>query len=287
MFPTGRLTTLMMASAATLLSAVPALAGDGQPSPWQLGFQNAVTPIFEQIHSFHNFILIIITVVTLFVLALLVYCIWRFSEKNNPVPSKTTHHVLLEVVWTIAPVLILVVIAIPSFRLLYAQYTPPPADLTIKVVGRQWNWDIVYPDANELTLTAVMLQENELKAGQPRLLSVDNEAVVPVGKVVRVQVTAEDVIHSFAMPAFGVKTDAVPGRLNETWFRADKEGVYHGQCSELCGQDHAFMPIVIRVVKQDLYEKWLEAAKTDTGEAKKLLEASLGQPDGSAAVAQR
>ncbi|MFD1332714.1 cytochrome c oxidase subunit II [Methylopila musalis] len=284
MLPSGRLTSLMI-SAAGLLAASPALAGDGQPSPWQLGFQKAASPIFEQIHSFHNFILVIIVLVTLFVLALLVYCVVRFNEKSNPVPSKTTHHTMLEVVWTIAPVLILVVIAIPSFRLLYAQYTPPPVDLTIKVVGRQWNWDIVYPDANELTLTAVMLQDSELN-GKPRLLAVDNEAVVPVGKVVHVDVTAEDVLHSFALPAFGVKVDAVPGRLNSTWFRADREGVYYGQCSELCGQDHAFMPIAIRVVNEDLYKRWLEAAQKDTDEAKKLLEASV---NGAAAtnVAQR
>ena len=274
-----------MISAAGLFAAAPALAGDGQPSPWQLGFQQAASPIFEQIHSFHNFILVIIIAVTLFVLALLVYCVVRFNEKSNPVPSKTTHHTMLEVVWTIAPVLILVVIAIPSFRLLYAQFTPPPADLTLKVVGRQWNWDIVYPDANELTLTAVMLQDSELN-GKPRLLAVDNEAVVPVGKVVHVDVTAEDVLHSFALPAFGVKVDAVPGRLNSTWFRADREGVYYGQCSELCGQDHAFMPIAIRVVNDDLYKRWLEAAQKDTDEAKKLLEASV---NGAAAtnVAQR
>ncbi|MDR6286726.1 cytochrome c oxidase subunit 2 [Methylopila jiangsuensis] len=274
-----------MISAAGLFAAAPALAGDGQPSPWQLGFQQSASPIFEQIHSFHNFILVIIVAITLFVLGLLVYCVVRFNEKSNPVPSKTTHHTMLEVVWTIAPVLILVVIAIPSFRLLYAQFTPPPADLTIKVVGRQWNWDIVYPDANELTLTAVMLQDSELN-GKPRLLAVDNEAVVPVGKVVHVDVTAEDVLHSFAMPAFGVKVDAVPGRLNSTWFRADREGVYYGQCSELCGQDHAFMPIAIRVVNDDLYKRWLEAAQKDTDEAKKLLEASV---NGAAAtnVAQR
>ncbi|GLK76929.1 cytochrome c oxidase subunit 2 [Methylopila jiangsuensis] len=284
MLPSGRLTSFMI-SAAGLFAAAPALAGDGQPSPWQLGFQQSASPIFEQIHSFHNFILVIIVAITLFVLGLLVYCVVRFNEKSNPVPSKTTHHTMLEVVWTIAPVLILVVIAIPSFRLLYAQFTPPPADLTIKVVGRQWNWDIVYPDANELTLTAVMLQDSELN-GKPRLLAVDNEAVVPVGKVVHVDVTAEDVLHSFAMPAFGVKVDAVPGRLNSTWFRADREGVYYGQCSELCGQDHAFMPIAIRVVNDDLYKRWLEAAQKDTDEAKKLLEASV---NGAAAtnVAQR
>ncbi|MFJ5487884.1 cytochrome c oxidase subunit II [Hansschlegelia beijingensis] len=273
MLRTGRPTTILAAAlAATIAAAAPALAGTGQPSPWQLGLQGAVTPIFHQAHSFHAFLLAIITVIVLFVLALLVYCVVRFREEKNPVPSKTTHHTLLEVAWTIIPVLILVVIAIPSFRLLYAQYSPPPADLTIKVVGRQWNWDIVYPDANELTLTQIMLEPEELEPGQPRLLAVDNNAVVPVNKVVRVQVTAEDVIHSFAMPSFGVKVDAVPGRLNETWFKAEKEGIYYGQCSELCGLAHAFMPIAIQVVSEDTYNKWLEAAKTDTEAAKKVLQ---------------
>jgi len=273
MLRTGRPTTLLAAAlAATVAAAAPAIAGEGQPSPWQIGFQDAVTPIFHQAHSFHSFLLIIITAIVLFVLALLVICVVRFREEKNPVPSKTTHHTLLEVAWTVIPVLILVVIAIPSFRLLYAQYTPPKADLTLKVVGRQWNWDVVYPDAGELTLTQIMLAPEELQPGQPYRLAVDNTAVVPVNKVVRVQVTAEDVIHSFAVPSFGIKADAVPGRLNETWFKAEKEGVYYGQCSELCGLQHAGMPIAIQVVSEDTYNKWLDAAKTDTEAAKKVLQ---------------
>jgi cytochrome c oxidase subunit 2 len=247
------------------------MAGEGQPSPWQFGLQDAVTPVFRQAHEFHSFILIIMTAVVLFVLALLVTCVVRFNEKRNPIPSKTTHHTLLEVAWTIVPVLILVVIAIPSFRLLFAQYSPPPADLTIKVVGRQWNWDVVYPDANDLTMTQLMLVDDELQPGQPRQLATDNVAVVPVNKVVRVEVTGEDVIHSFTIPSFGVKVDAVPGRLNETWFKAEKEGIYYGQCSELCGFAHDAMPISIQVVSQEIYDKWLAVAKTSLDEAKKVL----------------
>jgi cytochrome c oxidase subunit 2 len=269
--PAVKTTLRIAATAAALFSAGSAMAGTGQPSPWQLGLQDAVTPVFRQMHEFHSFILAIITVIVLFVLALLVVCVVRFNEKANPVPSKTTHHTLLEVAWTIVPVLILVVIAIPSFRLLFAQYSPPPADLTIKVVGRQWNWDVVYPDASELTMTQLMLVDDELQPGQPRQLATDNVAVVPINKVVRVEVTGEDVIHSFTIPSFGVKVDAVPGRLNETWFKAEKEGIYYGQCSELCGFGHDAMPISIQVVSQEIYDKWLAAAKTSLDEAKKVL----------------
>jgi cytochrome c oxidase subunit 2 len=269
--PVVKTTLRFAATAAALFSAGSAMAGEGQPSPWQFGLQDAVTPVFRQAHEFHSFILIIMTAVVLFVLALLVTCVVRFNEKRNPIPSKTTHHTLLEVAWTIVPVLILVVIAIPSFRLLFAQYSPPPADLTIKVVGRQWNWDVVYPDANDLTMTQLMLVDDELQPGQPRQLATDNVAVVPVNKVVRVEVTGEDVIHSFTIPSFGVKVDAVPGRLNETWFKAEKEGIYYGQCSELCGFAHDAMPISIQVVSQETYDKWLAVAKTSLDEAKKVL----------------
>ncbi|MFC7051776.1 cytochrome c oxidase subunit II [Hansschlegelia quercus] len=269
--PAVKTTLRIAATAAALFSAGSAMAGTGQPSPWQFGLQDAVTPVFRQAHEFHSFILAIMAVIVLFVLALLVICVVRFNEKAHPVPSKTTHHTLLEVAWTILPVLILVVIAIPSFRLLFAQYSPPPADLTIKVVGRQWNWDVVYPDAGELTMTQLMLVDDELQPGQPRQLATDNVAVVPINKVVRVEVTGEDVIHSFTIPSFGVKVDAVPGRLNETWFKAEKEGIYYGQCSELCGFAHDAMPISIQVVSQEIYDKWLAAAKTSLDEAKKVL----------------
>ncbi|MET0313387.1 MAG: cytochrome c oxidase subunit II [Hansschlegelia sp.] len=289
MLRTGRKTTITGAALflAALATAAPALAGQGQPTPWQIGLQDAVTPVFEQAHEFHNFLLAIITVITLFVLALLVIVVVKFRESAHPVPSKTTHHTMLEVAWTILPVLILIVIAIPSFKLLFAQYTPPPADLTIKVVGRQWNWDVVYPDQNALTITQIMLQPDELKPGQPKRLAVDNAAVVPVNKVVRVEVTAEDVIHAFTIPSFGVKVDAVPGRLNETWFKAEKEGAYYGQCSELCGLQHAGMPIEIRVVSEDVYNKWLEAAKKGSDDANKVLEQAALEREAATAVASR
>ncbi|WP_155905177.1 cytochrome c oxidase subunit II [Methylopila sp. M107] len=287
MFRPGRMTTMALAALGAGAAAAPAIAGTGQPSPWQLGLQNAVTPVFHQAHDFHDFLLILITAITLFVLALLLYCIWRFNETKNPVPSKTTHHTLLEVAWTIIPVLILVVIAVPSFRLLYAQYTPPPADVTIKVVGRQWNWDVVYPDQNALTITQLMLQEDELENGQPAKLAVDNPAVVPVNKVVKVDVTAEDVIHAFTIPSFGVKVDAIPGRLNQTWFKAEKEGAYYGQCSELCGLAHAFMPIEIQVVSEETYKKWLEAAKANPEKAKEVLKQAKADAAAANAVAAR
>lgn len=281
MFAPGRMTTSALAALAAATVAGPAFAGTGQPSPWQLGLQNSVTQVFDQAHQFHSFLLIIITVITLFVLALLVYCVVRFNETRNPTPSKTTHHTLLEVAWTIIPVLILVAIAVPSFRLLYAQYSPPPTDVTIKVVGRQWNWDVVYPDANALTVTQLMLQKDELEQGQPFALAVDNNAVVPVGKVVKVDVTAEDVIHAFTIPSFGVKVDAIPGRLNQTWFKAEKEGVYYGQCSELCGLAHAYMPIAIEVVSEETYKKWLEAAKAGPEKAKEVLRQAKLEREGA------
>lgn len=281
-------TTLIAAMAAAAAAATaPAFAGTGQPSDWQIGLQGAVTPVFRQAHEFHNFVLVIITVITLFVLALLVIVVVRFRESKNPTPSTTTHHTLLEVAWTIIPVLILVAIAVPSFRLLYAQYTPPPADLTIKVVGRQWSWDVVYPDANALTINQNMLQEDELEAGQPAKLAVDVPAVVPVNKVVKVDVTAEDVIHAFTIPSFGVKVDAIPGRLNQTWFKAEKEGVYYGQCSELCGLAHAFMPIEIRVVSEETYKKWLEAAKANPDKAKDVLKQAKADAAAATSVAAR
>jgi len=253
-FATAAATALAVAALAT----VPALAGTGMPSPWQLNLQGAATPVAEFIHWFHDWLNIIITIVTLFVLALMIYVVFRFNEKANPVPSKTTHNALLEVCWTVIPVLILVVIAIPSFRLLKLQL--------------QWRWTYEYPKENGgFTFDSLMLNEedrakaiasNKIKAAEaPRLLAVDNEAVVPVGKTVRVQVTASDVIHKFTVPSFGIKIDAIPGRLNETWFKAEREGIYYGQCSFICGQDHAYMPIAVRVVSQERYAAWLAEAK--------------------------
>ena len=232
-----------------------------QPEPWKFGLQEAATPVMENIAWFHTFLFWLITVITLFVLALLVIVIVKYNAKANPVPSKTTHNTLIEVAWTIIPVLILVGIAVPSFRLLFFQLDLPKADLTIKATGKQWFWTYTYPDNGPIEFDSIMLQDNERKPGQPRLLAVNNEVVVPINKVVRVQTTAADVIHAFAVPAFGIKIDAIPGRLNETWFKATKEGIYYGQCSELCGKDHAFMPIQVRVVSEQAFTAWIEDAK--------------------------
>jgi cytochrome c oxidase subunit 2 len=248
-------------TAAVLLIAAPALAGSGQPTNWQLGFQQSATPVMDQITGFHYLLLVIITAITLFVLALLVVIVVRFNAKANPTPSKTTHNTLLEVAWTVIPVIILVAIAVPSFRLLFLQLTIPQADLTIKATGKQWFWTYNYPDHGQFEFDSLMVQDKDRKPDQPRLLAVDNEVVVPVNKTVRMQVIGADVIHAFAVPSFGIKIDAVPGRLNETWFKAEREGVYYGQCSELCGKDHAFMPIAVRVVKEAEFNAWVEAAK--------------------------
>jgi cytochrome c oxidase subunit 2 len=239
-----------------------AFAGTGQPSPWQIGFQGAASPIMEQIDQFHLWLTIISALITLFVLVLLLIVFIRFNEKANPVPSTTTHHTMLEVAWTVIPVVILVAIAIPSFRLLFNQLDIPKADITIKATGTAgWTWVYEYPDHGGFNFISSMVQEKDLKPGQPLLLAVDNEVVLPVNKIVRVQVTAEGIIHAFALPSFGLKIDAVPGRLNETWFKATKTGWFYGQCSELCGINHAYMPIAIRVVSDEEFAKWLEEAK--------------------------
>ena len=242
-----------------LLSGGAALAA-GQPEPWQLGLQQGATPVMDNIIWFHNFLLYVITAITLFVLALLVYIVVKFNAKANPVPSRTTHNTTIEVIWTVVPVLILVMIAVPSFRLLFFQLNTPQADVTVKATGKQWFWSYSYPDS-KFEFDSLMVQTKDLKPGQPRLLSVDNEIVVPVNKVVRVLTTGSDVIHAFAIPSFGIKIDAIPGRVNETWFKAEREGMYYGQCSELCGKDHAFMPIAIRVVSDTEYTAWLDQAK--------------------------
>jgi len=246
--------------AVTVLVGDVALAATGQPEPWQLGLQQAATPVMDNIIWFHNFLLWIITAIALFVLALLVIVVVKFNARSNPVPSRTTHNTTIEVIWTVVPVLILVAIAVPSFRLLFYQLNTPKADVTVKATGKQWFWSYSYPDS-KFEFDSLMVQANDLKPGQPRLLTVDNEMVVPVNKVVKVLTTGADVIHSFAIPSFGIKIDAIPGRINETWFKAEHEGVYYGQCSELCGKDHAFMPIAIRVVSDRDYTVWLEQAK--------------------------
>ena len=250
-----RLLGLAVAGTA-LVAGGTAFAEMGQPAPWEYNLQEAASPVMESIISFHNLLVVIITVITLFVLALLIIVAVKFNAKANPVPSTTTHHTLIEVAWTLIPVLILVAIAVPSFRLLFLELDIPKPDVTIKATGKQWYWSYSYPDNGKFEFDSLLAQDKK-----PRLLGVDNEMVVPVNKVIRVQTTAADVIHAFAMPAFGVKIDAIPGRLNETWFKATKTGMFYGQCSELCGKDHAFMPIAIKVVSDQEFAAWIEAAK--------------------------
>ena len=252
----------LAAFSGAFVSSAAAEAPVGIATPGQMGFQTAVTSLAEEIHSFHDLLLWMCVIISLFVLGLLVYVAVRFNEKANPVPSRTTHSTTLEVAWTIIPVLILVVMAIPSFRILTHQLTLPEADLTIKVTGKQWYWSYDYPkDQGDFGFDSILKTGADLKEGDIRLLSVDNEAVVPVNKIVRMQITGADVIHSFVVPAFGIRMDAVPGRLNETWFKAEREGLYYGQCSKLCGKDHAFMPIAVRVVSEQNYQAWVADAK--------------------------
>lgn len=284
-----------------------ALAGAGQPSPWQKGLQDPVTEVATEIHKFHDVVNILIIVITVFVLALMIYVSVRFNEKANPTPSRTTHHTGLEIAWTVIPILILVVIAVPSFKLLYLQYAYPKPDLTIKAIGNAWYWDHEYPDYDGFKITSNMVRDEDVLKGQfgdadyakrygqlsgtaltkqqyidaapmyaskglVRQLSVDNEIVVPEGKVVHVLVTASDVIHNWTVPSFGSKVDAVPGRVTATWFRATKRGLYYGQCSELCGKDHASMPIAVRVVTSAAFDEWagaMKAAKAETNSGRR------------------
>jgi cytochrome c oxidase subunit II len=265
--------------AAIGLGIDPALATAGQSAPGQIGLQAPVTEVAREIHSFYDFVNIIIIAISLVVLALMIYVMVRFRESANPTPSKTTHNTFLEVAWTVVPILILVAIAIPSFKLLMLQYTYPKPDLTVKAIGNAWFWEHEYPDQGGFTITSNMLSDEEVaekvKAGipTPRLLAVDNEIVVPVNSNVHVLVTSNDVIHNWTIPSFGSKIDAVPGRLTSTWFKAEQEGIFYGQCSELCGMNHAFMPIAVRVVKQGVFDEWAGAMKAkDRKKAKEILD---------------
>ena len=232
-----------------------------QPKDWQLGFQEAASSSMREIVNFHDKILLpIIIAISVFVLFLMIYACIRFRASRNPNPSTRTHNVAVEVLWTLIPCLILIVMAVPSFKILYKQDTIPKADVTVKAIGYQWYWGYEYPDEN-IIFESYMIETKDLKENQPRLLAVDNEVVVPVNKVVKVLITANDVLHAWALPSFGVKRDAVPGRINETWFKAEKVGTYYGQCSELCGIKHAFMPITVRVVSEEDYQEWLNGAK--------------------------
>lgn len=267
-----RLSKVLVAAvaAAVGIGAFTALAGIAYaevPRPWELGFQTPATPVMDRIEDFHNLLLVIITAISVFVLALLIIVMVRFNAKSNPTPSGTTHNTFIEVAWTVVPILILLVIAIPSFKLLYFEDKAVNPDMTLKVIGHQWYWSYQYPDKGNFQYDSIIVQGSDLKAGEPRLLTVDNAAVVPVGATVRVLLAGDDVIHSWAVPAFGVKTDAVPGRLNETWFKAVREGTYYGQCSQICGQGHGFMPIAVKVVSAADFQTWVANAQKQYGAA--------------------
>ena len=232
-----------------------------QPKDWQLGFQKSASKSMSDIVLFHDYMLLpIITAITVFVLFLVIYACIRFRATKNKIASQTSHNTTIEIIWTLVPCLILIIMAVPSFKVLYSQDKVPPADVTVKAIGYQWYWGYEYPDEN-IIFDSYMIEDKDLKANQPRLLSVDNEVVVPVNKNIKVLITANDVLHAWALPSFGVKRDAVPGRINETWFKADRTGTFYGQCSELCGIKHAFMPITVRVVTDEEYKKWLLEAK--------------------------
>jgi cytochrome c oxidase subunit II len=301
------------AYAVSILLALPefALAQRGQPAPWQLSMQEPVTPVARSVYWFHDFVNAIIVAIAAFVLILLAIVVIRFNERSNPTPSRVTHNTMLEVLWTVIPVIILVLIAIPSFKLLYFQYSFPKADLTIKAVGNTWFWEHEYPDNGGFRITTNILRDDDIlkaeigdaefnrrygtlegielskrlyadaapirqKNNQPRMLAVDNEIAVPVNKVVHVLITANDVIHNWTIPSFGSKVDAVPGRVTATWFQAEHTGIYYGQCSELCGKDHASMPIAVRVVSEQAFTQWADAMKAagterDAGRKRELL----------------
>ena len=277
------LASIMVGFFAMVASAAPGLAA--QPTEWQMWHQPAAAQRMADIVWFDLYTFWFITPITIFVLVLLLYVMVRFREGANPTPSKTTHNTMVEVVWTVGPIIILIAIALPSFQLLNSQFDPgEEPTVTVKAIGQTWYWDYEYQDEGEISFSSNMLQEGDRSAtgktdtsAYPRLLAVDNELVLPVNETIRVVVTADPtgVIHNFAMPAFGLKMDAIPGRLNETWFKANKEGLYYGQCSELCGINHAFMPIAIRIVSRQQYDTWKAAAADDLDAANGALMADI------------
>jgi cytochrome c oxidase subunit 2 len=237
-------------------------AWTAKPEPWQMNFQEAVTPVMVKIVDLHNILLVIIFSIAAGVLGILFYTLWRFNARRHPVPTGPTHHTLLEMAWTAIPALIVASLAFPSLKLLYYMDKAEDAELTVKIVGRQWYWHYAYPDKDQgFEFDSVLIPTQDLKPGQNRLLEVDHPMVVPVNTTVRLLFTADDVIHSWTVPSFGVKHDTVPGRLKEAWIRVSKEGTYYGQCSELCGAGHGYMPIAVKVVSQQEFKEWLSAAK--------------------------
>jgi len=253
----------------SLAASLAGAAGADQPRDWQMGLQPAASTTMERIVDLHNLLLVVITVITVFVVLLLLYVMFRFSERRNPTPSKTTHNTVIEVLWTTVPVIVLVIIAIPSFKLLYYADRAEDAEMTIKAIGHQWYWSYEYPDHGDFTFDGIMLGDDERVEGQPRLLATDTFVVLPVDTRIRLLVTADDVLHSFAMPAFGIKLDANPGKINETWMEITREGTYYGQCSEICGLGHSYMPIAIKAVSKAAFEEWAGQAKDEYARAGK------------------
>ena len=253
---------LVLALAVVGVVAIAAVAGAAEPKPWEIGFQPPATPVKDRLSAFHDDLLMpIITVITVFVLGLLVYVMWRFNQRRNPVPSRTSHNTVIEMLWTVVPVLILVIIAIPSFKLMYYMDRVPNPEMTIKVTGHQWYWSYEYPDQDGLTFDSNIIPEDQLKSGQKRLLDVDNPLVVPADTTIRVLITGTDVIHSWFVPSFGVQEYAIVGRLNESWMKVEHAGTYYGQCNQICGLNHAFMPIKVEAVSKDAFQHWLVDAK--------------------------
>jgi len=253
------------------LSATPfawAQAVVGAPRPWEIGMQHSYGPIKDRIIDLHNLVLVIITVITLFVGGLLIWVMIRYNAQRNPVPSQTAHHTTLEIAWTVIPVLILVVIAIPSFRLIYYQDRTPDPDMTIKVTGHQWYWEYTYQDEGNLAVESRYIHDEDLKPGQLRLLDADNQLVIPVSKKIRVLTTSSDVIHSFFIPALGIQRYAIPGRTIETWMEADSVGTFYGECNQICGQDHSRMPISVKAVSEADFKSWVEEAKKSASAAR-------------------
>jgi cytochrome c oxidase subunit 2 len=248
-------------------SAVWAQGVVGAPRPWEMGMQRSYGPIKDRVIDLHNEVLVIITLITLFVGGLLIWVMFRYNAKRNPVPSQTSHNTVIEILWTVIPVLILVVIAIPSFRLIYYQDRTPDPDMTIKVTGHQWYWEYTYPDQGNLDVESRYIHDEDLKPGQRRLLDVDNQLVIPVGKKIRILTTSSDVIHSFFIPAFGVQRYAIPGRTIETWMEADQVGTFYGECNQICGQDHSRMPIAVRAVSEADFKAWVAEAKKSASAA--------------------
>ena len=233
------------------------------PRNWQLGLPEPASPTAVLIDQFHDWLLIIITLISVFVLVLLLYASWRFSEKRNPTPSTTTHNTVIEILWTVIPILILIGIAIPSFRLLYFSDRDPDPEMTLKIIGNQWYWTYEYPDHGNFTFDANLIPEDELKPGQKRLMDTDNPVVLPVGKRIRLLMTASDVLHAWAISSVGVRLDTVPGQINETWVLFDRPGTYYGFCSELCGAGHAYMPIMVKALPPAEFDAWTEKAKKE------------------------